>query len=190
MLMCNPERICSSLLADILIALRKYKTQMAPIKIESSSTEEEEKGLQEPESQEHQEHTAARSNLSRAHRDRSGNHEACTCLHLAFCIHSVVLQLGDVVGFLTREMEVFMALLPACGPFFLLLGCLVQPWYEGYAQSSCILLCQVWLISLGAEEQQVWGRREEGPERGEAVVGVYESRIKKAESSTRQKQRT
>lgn len=152
MLMCNSERICSSLLADILRALRKYKTQMAPIRIESSCTEEGKKDRRSrgaknarstwlPESTKQSSQRRTRQPWS-LHVSTPGLlHTFCGSLAWGWC------------WLLTREMEVFMALLPACGPFFLLLGCLVQPWYEGYAQPSCISLCQVWLISLGTEEQ-------------------------------------
>lgn len=55
---------------------------------------------------------------------------------------------------------------------FLLLGCLVQTGYEGFALSYCSLFCLIWLWSLGgplsSEEEMegecVWGR-------GEVAVG-------------------
>lgn len=62
MLICNSERICSSLLADILIALRKYKTQTAPIKIEAPPQRRRRKDCRGQRSQEHQENMAARIN--------------------------------------------------------------------------------------------------------------------------------
>lgn len=59
-----------------------------------------------------------------------------------------------------------LTLLPSLETIFLLLGCLAQPQYQGYAQFYYILLCYVWLISLGdlLFSEGKWRRSRSGEE--------------------------
>lgn len=70
-----------------------------------------------------------------AHRDWSSNHRASISLYKVFWIHAMVLSSGCLWDSYQWTWEC-LTLLPALGSLFIFLGCLIQPWYEGW----CLVL--------------------------------------------------
>lgn len=97
------------------------------------------------------------------------------------------------MGLLTARVGVSLTLSPAFGTLFLLLGCLVQFWYEG------LCLVFLWLVMLCSSDvlgrpvlfwretssrSGEWGRRELRVEGGKAVVRMFH--VKKIKNKSRE----